>query len=288
MRSNVIMKMSAVVGALAIGILGFLNVNPGTAQASILGDILNSILNIDNVPVNVCQYNSVDSIVNYVNANNGTDTDVTSSSVLSALGGSLTNYQVSNCGTTNTHTNNPQRIYDSCDQYWANGLYGVRRGSSNYNSRLDTLHTGSICNRDQTPQVDVTGNADCTVSQQNDQNYGLRLNGSIDQYNRLVTDARRSNSPGGSVVTDSEQREIDRFRDRVNTDRDPYNRNLGVLRVDCNQQQSNVTINNQLPASGGTTTVVVPAPSSSSSGSSYTVPKGSAETGDGSTVMNVG
>jgi hypothetical protein len=285
MRTNVVKTLGAVAAALVLGITGFLNLNQGTAQALSL-PIIGNIISIGGVGVDACHYSTVDSIVNFINANNTTGaTDVTSSDVLSALGGSLTGYQRTNCGTTNHHTNTP-RIYNSCDEYWTNGLYGIRRGSPGYNSRLDTLNTGSICNRDQTPDVQVTGNADCTVSQNNDRTYGLRLNTGIDEYNRLVTDARRSNSPGGSEVTNAEQRELDRARSRINDYRTPYNNNLGVLRVDCNQQQSNVTINNELPTTGTTTTIVqAPAPTTSYGS---TVPQGHAETGDGSTVMNVG
>lgn len=285
MRTNVIKTLSAVAAALVLGITGFLNLNQGTAQALSL-PIIGNIISIGGVGVDACHYSTVDSIVSFINANNTTGaTDVTSSDVLSALGGSLTGYQRTNCGTTNHHSDN-SRIYNSCDEYWTNGLYGIRRGSPGYNSRLDTLNSGSICNRDQTPDVQVTGNADCTVSQNNDRTYGLRLNTGIDEYNRLVTDARRSVSPGGSEVTNAEQREIDRARSRINAYRTPYNNNLGVLRVDCNQQQSNVTINNELPTTGTTTTIVqAPAPTTSYGS---TVPQGHAETGDGSTVMNVG
>jgi len=280
MRPNVIKILSAFAAALVLGITGFLNLNQGSSQAltlPILGDI-----NIGGVGVDVCRFTSIDSIVSFVNANNGTTSDVTSSDVLSSLGGSLSDYRLANCGSSSTNPN--QHIYGSCNEYWANGLYGVRRGSSNYNSRLDTLGTGVICNRNKTPKVKVTGNADCTVSQKNDTTYGNRLNDAIDEYNTLVTNSTLSSSDGGTTVTTAEQNEIDIARVRVTDLRDSYNGNLGVLKVDCNQNQSNVTINNQLPASGGTT-VVVPAPSS---GSSYTVPRKYAETGDGSTVVNVG
>jgi hypothetical protein len=231
----------------------------------------------------VCRFTSVDSIVSYVNANNGTGTDVTSSDVLSSLGGSLSDYRLANCGSTGTNNTN-HHIYSSCNDYWANGLYGVRRGSSSYNPQLDTLNTGTICDRTQSPQVDVTGNADCTVSQTNDKTYGVRLNDAIDEYNRLVTESTQATSDGGTTVTDAEQRIIDRARARVDNARDPYNNNLGVLKVDCNQKQSSVTINNQLPVSGGTT--VIAPPSSSVSGS--TVPRKYAETGDGSAPVDEG
>lgn len=281
MRPKLMKMLSASAVALALGILGFLNVNQGTAQAlslPILGNI-----NIGGIGVDVCRFTSVDSIVSFVNANNGTATDVTSSDVLSSLGGSISDYRLANCGTTGTNNTN-HHIYNSCNDYWANGLYGVRRGSSSYNARLDTLNTGTICDRTQSPQVDVTGNADCTVSQTNDKTYGVRLNDAIDEYNRLVTESTQATSDGGTTVTDAEQRIIDKVRRRVDNARDPYNNNLGVLKVDCNQQQSNVTINNQLPVSGGTT-VVSPAPSSSSS---YTTPRGHAETGDGSAPVDEG
>jgi hypothetical protein len=285
MRTNVIKSLGAVAAALVLGITGFLNLNQGTAQAQGLniGNLLGGIISIGSGSANACDYNSVDSIVTAINNSNGSDTDVTVTQVINALGGSLTGYQRTHCDNNNGNRGNNRGlpIYNSCDDYWSHGLSGIRRGTSNYNSRLDTLNRGVICDRDPTPDVQVTGNADCTVSQDNDRTYGLRLNRGIDDYNRLLNDARRSDSPGGVSITDSERREIERNRSLVDQYRTPYSNNLGVLRVDCNQQQSNVTINNQLPDTSSTTTTIVQAPAPTTSYGS-TVPQGHAETGDGS------
>lgn len=255
------MKIVLSMAGAVLAVLGFVGVSVAHAD-TVTGT---STQTINGVPVNVCAFSSTADIVSYVNANKVSTLPTTVlSDVLNVIGG-LSAYQHANCTVTGGHI---PHVYNSCDSYWANGLYGIRRGSPWYNVQLDTQNTGTIC---QTP-VQVTGNANCTAYQTTDTTYGTQLNDAITEYNRLY-DLYKD-----QTLTDAQRIALQNALDRVTSLRTTYNSNATLLKVNCNQSNSGVTIINQSPAiSTNNTSVTAPA-SSGSSVSGY--PVGSAKTGE--------
>jgi hypothetical protein len=185
-------------------------------------------------------------------------------------------------GNGNWNGNGPR--YNSCDDYHRHGIRELSRNDVRYDARWDRNHDGWACRND---DVVVSENGDCVTYRTTNRDYGTRYNNRVRD---LTNDARRSNSDGGTTVTNDEWRRIQNAQD-VRDYRNRWTSSRDQLRTVCNDDSPEVVIVDK-PDPVVVTTTPAPAPEPisnpiprSSSGQVSRMPSGPADTGDGSTVL---
>lgn len=150
--------------------------------------------------------------------------------------------------------------YNSCDEYRSHGVFDIRRGDPRYRDDWDSRRNGIACERTSTEV-----NGDCTTITTTSRSY----TDSVRRWNDLADRYRAGN------LNAAQRAELDgAYRDRVRWN-DLYNR-------DRTRVEKNTTC--KPPAPVNVTIAAPPANYTAPSQVSVT-PRGSANTGDGSTVI---